>query len=172
MRLAVPRFGAQTPGGDGLKKKNTLKLLVQIVVIIILIGGAYYLVHNHYSKNNGSERTTRTVNQFEADLSKSNNNLLKSGDYTSYQATQAAIATQYYYEKDIPDAEKVVANVLASVPKDKVDYQTYLSIVKIDQAKNDQAKLKSDLTILIQKLRAAGLTANADQEQKYLDSLK
>ena len=169
----MPKLGMRTSGESISKSKKLVKLIVQFAVLAIIIGGLFFLVHRHnVNKSNSTVVKPRTINQFESDLSKSTNGFLASSDYTSYQASQSVFVTQYLLEKDVADAQRVMDNVLAKVPANKLDSQTYTALVKIDEAKKDTAKLKSDLKILVEKQKAEGNTAGADASQKYLDSLK
>jgi uncharacterized protein YpmB len=173
MRVNVPRIGVPTSGRVSQPTKKTGSFIIKLLVVVILVALAYWLVHNHNENNRKKQAAQpQTINQLESTLSKQTQPQVANGDYTTYQTTQGLIANKYISEKDLPDAERVMKDVLAKVPKDKIISQTYFTMVSLETAKKDNAAVKQYLQLLIAKLRSDGDSQGADAEQKYLDSLK
>lgn len=170
MRVNVPGIGANTSGPVLSRGKKIIRFILWLIIVAAIVFGIYLLLNRN--KNNGTVVNPRTINQFESDASKSTQKLLDTSDYASYQSTQSGIVSLYVAEKDTADAQRVMDEVFSKVPSNKLNSTTYFALVKIDAAKNDTAKLKNDLKVLVSKLRAEGDTKGADAEQKYLDSLK
>jgi hypothetical protein len=163
------------PGSVVSGKNNRSKRLPKTIILVIAVIIIGCFLYNHFHKNAKKTFTAAkpaTASQVESLEKKSTGDLLSKGDTAGYQIAQRTLANQYLLNNDTKDAERIMNNVINSIPADKITSGTYYVMVNIEKQKKDQTQYKHYLELLIEKLKAENNPQTADQVQKVLDSLK
>lgn len=157
------------PGFINSKKNPRLRIIL-LLIIIVVVAGAYF-VWQHYTKEPvANVAETTSPSKLETNSKQFYDSQLKKSDLSGYQQTQASLASLYIVNGDLENAEKVLNNVLAKVPKNKIISDTYGTFVELEKAKNNDAGYKHYMNLYIDQLKKEGDKTAAAQQQKVLDS--
>jgi hypothetical protein len=163
------------PGAGSLKrfgKLNKIPKPVKTIFAIAILGVIAFFIWNHFHNINSSSSVLPTPSHFEQASQKTTSNYLKAKDYTSYQLDRQDLAHEYISNNDYANAERVMNEVLANVPADKITSASYSILFQIEKAKANTTLEKKYLGLMITKLKAEGNNTTAAAAQKVLDGLK
>lgn len=157
----------------GSKSAEFIRYLA-LVAFIAVVAGLIHFVWHHFSQPSSASNygTGTSLNDVEAKSKNQIQRELNQKDYQTYENTQAQVADNYLHNKDLTDAKRIMNDTFAAVPKDKLDYNAYSSMISIQKALKDNAKVKYYEQALINLLKSQGDTIGASQIQQDMDSLK
>jgi hypothetical protein len=140
------------------------------VIVLAVVG---YLAYKHFSdKNKLAASGVSTVQQYEKGTSQATDGWLKSKNYQDYMNQQLVLVVQYEGQNDYKNAERIMSEIFANVPQDKINSSVYDVMVGLQQAEGNNDKYKHYLDLLIKQLKAEGRTDEAAGKQTLLDSAK
>lgn len=138
----------------------TLKKRVLLLIIIILMAAGLILIitTGFNAKKNpvsvSSSSVGATPKQVEQTLNKTKNDLLKNNDYDLYQASQLGLVGQYIVSNDSSDAERVLNNIVKTVPEDKIRPEVYMQLWGIANGKGDKTSAQQYAQKIVDLLKA------------------
>ncbi len=165
----MPHLGQGVNTSDGSNHRKFFKL----AILVVIIGGLAWLTYDHFHKAAQEKAAAPiSVENFEKGTDSARAATLKTKDYKSYIIQHVVLASDYTASKKYDDAERIMNEVFANVPKNDINSMAYGAMVGIEQAKGDNAKYKQYLGLLIEQLKKEGDAQGAAGYQKQLDSAK
>jgi hypothetical protein len=122
-----------------------------IILIIVIVAGILLYQKNHKHPRLAAETRTASLSQ----------QYLFAKNYNSYQLQLSSSADDYTSLKRYSDAERVLNEIIANVPSDKVTADTYRSFWYLYQQNGDAANRKKYAKLAADKLKAEGQTQAA-----------
>lgn len=161
------------------KKRLTTKSIFIAVVILLATAGIFFGVFKNKITEHNNPKTTSNKKApgagpsvVEKTVETPTKTALASSDYVTYQNLQRTLALQYLYNSDTTNAERIMNDIFKNVPSVKIASSSYLTMIRIQEAKQDKDQQKHYLQLAIDKLNAEGNPTQAANEQKVLDGLQ
>ncbi|HET6864137.1 MAG TPA: hypothetical protein VFH37_02995 [Candidatus Saccharimonadales bacterium] len=135
------------PSGGALRLTRRKLLVSGALIVLIVIGVVLYQQHHKTSNRETplEQRTSQTAQNF-----------LNTKDYESYQTTQTTVANEYIVVKEYANAERVLNEIVAKVPSDKITSATYQSYWYLYKQKGDTQNRKKYALLAAKKFQQEG----------------
>lgn len=146
--------------------------IISLLFIIVVLAASAYLLWHHFSQKNATQNILSGAAKQEQIDAKTTTGYLASKDYIHYQTITQNLAEEYLGYNNPSNAERVMNQLFAKVPKTDVDPDSYSVMVEVQQSKNDTVLEKQYLNLYINRLKAAGNNTDATLAQKQLDKLQ
>lgn len=157
---------------------GAVKVVLAVLVVSALAFGAWRVYDKHRNdeiiKNLGGVKPTgkiTTAKEEEKSGEKLLEQNLEKGDIDSYQVGKLSIVYGYLIQKDYANASRVLAEIKANIPGDKLQPQFYYYALQIDEQTGNKQSQKDDLQSLINLLKSKKLDSQVAFYQKQLDAL-
>jgi fatty-acid desaturase len=133
-------------GAKGLSKRQIINFFIYIVVFLLIIGGFLFYQRSHKKHHIAAEtRTAPLTKQY-----------LSTKDYNSYQLQLSSAADDYTSMKRYNDAQRVLNEIIANVPSDKIMSDSYRSFWYLYQQNGDTVNRKKYAKLTADKLKQEG----------------
>jgi hypothetical protein len=151
-------------------------LLVALAVILVVVGVYFGFIKKSANQAGGTQANINkpaTPTQIAQGRGKRDTaSLLAAKDYSGYQVYQRILADQFVGFKQYSQAAGVMGQVRANVPLEQIDGSSYNSMAQIAGLQKDTANQKKYIQLAIDTFNKQSRSAEATQDQQWLDSLK
>jgi hypothetical protein len=120
-----------------------------IALALLITFGVYFFYHRH-------QQQTHLYRAPEQNTSKFADQDLKNHDYQSYQMRLTSYANDYIQLQKYDDAKRVLNEIVANVPQDKIISQTYRAYWSLYEHTGDTQNRKKYAKLTADKLRLEG----------------
>lgn len=149
------------------KKPPSKLAIVSILFVVVLgVGGWLYWQNSRQAGEDGlvvdANPEIASPQEIESGYASSLAGFLEAEEYDNYQISARSIARHYYSTQDYASAERVMQEVVAKVPAERVETASLLMLADIYKAAGNTGKYDEYQAKAVASLRAAGLNTEAD----------